>query len=64
MLSEKLLCRPPAAFSRLHRVKRPLAFSFKLDLVLKTLAASFSEINPVKDYIFKDYHFFCRGNLS
>ena len=32
---------PPAAFSSLRRVKGPAAFPFKLNLVLKTVAAFF-----------------------
>ena len=33
--------KPPAAFSRLRRVKRSVAFPFKPNLVLKTVAAFF-----------------------
>ena len=38
--------RPTAAFLGLWHVKKNSAFSFKLNLLFKTIAALFSEINP------------------
>ena len=44
---------PQATFSRLRRIiKRSMTFSFKLNLVLKTAVAFFSEIKPDKAYYF------------
>ena len=39
--------RSPTVFLHLQHVKKRSAFSFKLNLVLKVVAVSFSEINPV-----------------